>query len=56
MTLDPFPGYPPFLEAAAAELGIPVAADPARRVSTLTALANLCAKVRPANDGNFLSL
>jgi hypothetical protein len=39
-----FPGYPVFLEAAAAELGHPESADPARRIAPLTALANLCAQ------------
>jgi hypothetical protein len=38
------PGYPVFLEAAAAELGHPESADPARRIAPLTALANLCAQ------------
>jgi hypothetical protein len=39
-----FPGYPTFLEAAAAELGHPESADPARRIAPLTGLANLCAQ------------
>ncbi len=39
-----FPGYPAFLDAAAAELGRPETAGPARRIATLTALANLCAQ------------
>ena len=39
-----FPGYPAFLEAAAAEIGHPEAAGPTRRIVTLTALANLCAQ------------
>ena len=39
-----FPGYPAFLEAAAAELGRPDSVDPARRIVPLTALANLCAQ------------
>lgn len=50
MQRDPFPGYPPYLEAAAAALGCPEAADPARRVSTLAALANLCAQAAVAED------
>jgi hypothetical protein len=39
-----FPGYPAFLESAAAELGHPESAGPARRIAPLTALANLCAQ------------
>ena len=39
-----FPGYPAFLEAAAAELGRPESAVPARRIVPLTALADLCAQ------------
>jgi hypothetical protein len=39
-----FPGYPAFLESAAAELGSPESAGPARRIEALTALANLCAQ------------
>ena len=39
-----FPGYPAFLDAAAAALGHPESAGPARRISTLSALANLCAQ------------
>jgi hypothetical protein len=49
--LEPFPGYPAFLEAAAAELNCPEAAGPARRVSTLTAMANLCAQAAVAETG-----
>lgn len=48
MTFDTFPGYPSFLDAAAAELGCAEASGPARRVSTLTALANLCAQAAVA--------
>jgi hypothetical protein len=44
-----FPGYPAFLESAAAELGRPESAWPARRIMQLTALANLCAQ---AADGD----
>jgi hypothetical protein len=51
VTLEPFPGYPTFLEAAAQELGLPAAADPARRVSTVSALANLCAQAAIAEVG-----
>ncbi len=39
-----FPGYPAFLESAAAELGHPESAGPAGRIVPLTALANLCAQ------------
>jgi hypothetical protein len=43
-----FPGYPAFLEAAAIQLGHPEAAGPARQISTLAALANLCAQAGDA--------
>jgi hypothetical protein len=39
-----FPGYPAFLESAAAELGLPESAAPAGRIVPLTDLANLCAQ------------
>ena len=39
-----FSGYPAFLESAAAGLGRPELAAPARRIEPLTALANLCAQ------------
>ena len=39
-----FPGYPSFLESAAAELGRPESASLASRIAPLTALANLCAQ------------
>ena len=53
-----FPGYPAFLEAAAAELGHPESADPARRIAPLTALANLCAQAShgdPAHVAGILA-
>jgi hypothetical protein len=50
VTFESFPGYPPFLAVAAAELGCAEAADPARRVSTLTAMANLCAQAAVAHE------
>jgi len=40
----PFPGYPAFLESAARQIGRPEAEAPARRIATLSALANLCAQ------------
>ncbi len=39
-----FPGYPAYLELAAAELGLPGLASPAGRIVPLTALSNLCAQ------------
>lgn len=39
-----FPGYTAYLDLAAAEIGHPEAAIPARRVSTLASMANLCAQ------------
>lgn len=48
--LEPFPGYPLYLESAAQALGHPEAAGPARRVSTLAALANLCAQASIADS------
>jgi hypothetical protein len=45
-----FPGFPAYLEAAAAEVGHPEAARPARRISTLAAMANLCAQAALADE------
>ena len=39
-----FPGFTTFLEAAARRIGHPEAEAPARRIATLSALANLCAQ------------
>jgi hypothetical protein len=39
-----FPGFPIFLELAESELDRPGSAGPARRISALTELANLCAQ------------
>ena len=53
-----FPGYPVFLESAAAELGCPESAGPARRIAVLTALANLCAQAaqgKPAHVEGILA-
>jgi hypothetical protein len=44
----PFPGYPAFLDAAAAEIGHPEVAAPARRIAALSALANLCGQAADA--------
>ena len=44
-----FPGFPPFLATAALELGLPDSADSARRISSLTGLANLCAQASRAD-------
>ena len=43
-----FPGYPVFLERAAREVGCPEAETPARKISTLSSLANLCAQAADA--------
>ena len=43
-----FPGFSAFLGAAAREIGRPEAEAPARRIATLSALANLCAQVAEA--------
>ena len=49
--MQPFPGFPDYLDAAAAALGHPEAAAPARRIVTLSALANLCAQASLADEG-----
>ena len=43
-----FPGFPPFVEAAAAELGRPETVLPERRIAALTDLANLCSQATHA--------
>jgi hypothetical protein len=53
-----FPGYPGFLESAAAELGHPESAASAGRIVPLTALSNLCAQAThgdPAHVSGILS-
>ncbi len=50
MSNSPFPGYPVFLDTAAAALGHPEAAAPARRIVTLAALGNLCAQTADADE------
>jgi len=47
-----FPGFPAFLEAAARQIGHPEAAGPARRIETLSALANLCAQAAHADGAH----
>ena len=44
-----FPGFYPFLHDAAIRIGCPDAEVPARRVATLSALANLCAQAGEAD-------
>lgn len=46
-----FPGYPAYLELASKQLGHPEAAGPATRISTLAAMANLCAQAILAAAG-----
>jgi hypothetical protein len=47
-----FSGFPSFLEAAATELGLPNSAGPARRITALTDLANLCAQAAHGDPSN----
>jgi hypothetical protein len=47
-----FPGYTSFLEAAARQIGRPEAEGPARRITTLSALANLCAQASVAEPAH----
>ncbi len=51
-----FPGYPAFLESAEAELGLPGSAIPARRISAVAALANLCAQAALADPGHVAGI
>ncbi|CAN5869642.1 hypothetical protein BH23PLA1_BH23PLA1_29550 [soil metagenome] len=45
-----FPGYPRFLEVAAEQIGHTEAVSGARRITALTALANLCAQAAEADE------
>ncbi len=56
MTKPPFPGFPAFLEMAAVEIGRPEAAAPARRITTLAALANLCGQASQSDDAHVPSI
>jgi hypothetical protein len=47
-----FPGFRPFLEAAACQIGRPEAEGPARRITTLSALANPCAQATVSERAN----
>ncbi len=44
-----FPGFPAYLDAAAAEIERPEAAGPARRDPILAAMSNLCAQAAEAD-------
>lgn len=44
-----FPGFTTFLDSAAREIGRPEASAPARRITTLSSLANLCSQVEDAD-------
>ena len=44
-----FPGYYVFLEEAARQIGHPEASAPARRITPLSALGNLCAQAGVAD-------
>ena len=58
LSLSPyvFPGYPRFLESAAAELGRPESAAPASRIAPLTALANLCAQAAHGDGAHVVGI
>lgn len=49
MSVYAFPGFTTFLEAASRRIGCPEAEAPARRIATLSALANLCAQAAAAS-------
>lgn len=51
-----FPGFPVYLHKAAAELGCLEAERPAHRITTFTAMANLCAQVGsvPSRDASAI--
>src|SRR4051794_11876837 len=49
---NPFPGYPPYLAAAAGEIGRPEAEAPARRNVALSAMANLLAQASLAEPAH----
>jgi hypothetical protein len=51
-----FPGYAAFLEEAARQIGHPEAEAPARRITTLSALANLCAQASLAEPAHVPSI
>jgi hypothetical protein len=51
-----FPGFPAFLEAAAAEEGRPEAAGPSRRNATLAAVATLCGQAAEADGPHVASI
>lgn len=51
-----FTGHSSFLEAAAAELGRPESAAPARRLAALTSMANLCAQASLAPPGHVAGI
>ena len=47
-----FPGFHEFLHDAAARIGRPEAEAPARRITTLSALANLCSQAGSAQPAD----
>ena len=51
-----FRGHPAFLDAAAAEIGRPEAAGPARRDATLAAIAALCGQAADAEDRHVAAI
>ena len=50
MTAYTFPGFTTFLNAAVSRIGHPEAEAPARRIATLSAMANLCAQAGTAGS------
>jgi hypothetical protein len=56
VTTYTFPGYVPYLENAARQLGCAAAAGPARRISALSELANLCAQVSIGNPSHATAI
>ena len=51
-----FPGYPAFLRDAALQIGHPEAEAPARRITTLAAIGNLCAQAADARPENVAGI
>ena len=56
MTKHPFLGFPRYLDRAAASIAHPEASIPARRITPLAALANLCAQASTAHDGDVAGI
>lgn len=52
VTKNPFLGFPLYLDRAATELTHPEMSIPARRITPLAAIANLCAQASTADDAS----